>query len=666
MNIAIPAPTVRWRLHHSLLLVVLLLGLLIRFHGLIWTLPYFFLGDETRVVYNGITIEQMGVQGYTTNITNMGNYPPYRGWEVALTSSVLKLLFGQEVGGRPGLLVLFGRMFSLAYALLTIVFLYKLGHSATHNPYVGVIAALFFAVWSETVLFGQRVLSDGAGLMFFVLCAWLSVRAFQRVSYRALVLAVLAGILAGFGKYNYFPALILPVLAGSIFLVKRPRQMLIGVIFPSFLLAAPILYFANKTVSRDDLFYNYLNEKAQLESELRRLQLDGYSPDSDQWRAMYWRYPLTLGARLHSNYQIFVGFMPALTFGLTLLGIGALFVLRGQRLDYLSLLALGLCSLLILVAFSLFRMVEGRQLFGAAALLLVFWAVGIVGLARFSAFGAGLVLAMVALPSAVTAWNMNNEISKPDTRVATVNWFLEHARSGTGIVIENEPYEFWEQNGYQADKHFNVIRAYRLFEKQPPDWENEGFYYLVADRSYAFRGGYYAGHPLQEYWDAYVEEVARFEGEAYSGPDRIIMRVFRPQVKVEVDFGEVVTFYGYNLDQQSLERGQSFKVKYYWQARQPDGRDYIIFNHLININSGEVLLQYDRLAGHSGTHPSSQWESLEWLFDEFTFTIPSDAPDGTYRLQMGLYDALTSQRLPVEGGENGILPLFEITVESGN
>jgi hypothetical protein len=643
------------------MLLVVLLGLVIRFHGLVWTLPYHFNGDETRIVSNGITVQQEGVQAYTSDVASMTNYPPLRSWEIALTRGVLLLVMDDVPNGVQ---VLYGRMVSLFYALLTIILIYQLGKTVARNPYVGIIAALLFSVWPQTIEIGQRVLSDGSGMMFFTLCAWLSVVAYQKGSYRFLVLAILAGILAGLGKYNFFPVLLMPGLVGLAWLARRPWQLLIYGTVPSLILALPILYITSQTVSSDDLYYNYLNDKAQLENELRYWQLRGRTPDDPEWQAVYNRYPLTTAMRLARNYDILLGFLPPYTLAMTLLGIAGAYVMRRDGLDQGGLVMLGVTSLGLLFAFSLFRLVEGRHLYGSMVIALVFWGLGVVFLGRYSKLATFLILAVLTVPMGIEAWRQNDEFTKPDTRVATVNWFIKNARDGTGIAIENEPYEFWAQNGYPSDKQFNVVRTYRLWDKEPQVWENEGFYYLVADRSYQWRGGYYAGHEKADFWNPYVEEVARFEGDAYAGPDRIILRVFRPDVKVDVDFGGVVNFYGYNANSQALQPGDTLQVKYFWKAIHSNGIDYVIFNHLIHAETGEPIVTLDRLAGHNGAKPSSQWDEHEWLFDHFELTIPDEALPGRYILEIGLYSVIDGTRLPVEGGKDGILQLFEVTVES--
>lgn len=644
------------------LVVILLMGAVIRIHGLVWTLPWFFHGDETRLINNGISVYNTGgIQSYVQGISDMTNYPPLRSWEIALTHGALRLFFGEVP---LWLQVLFGRLFSLLYALLTITFIYQLGRRVTHISLVGLLAALLFAVWPDTVMFGQRGVADGAGLMFFTASAWLSVEAYRRFSYRHLVLATLFGILAALGKYNYATVLMLPALVLLVFLLRAsPRYLVTRVILPGTILGLPLMYLAARSVSSADFYYDYLNHTAHLEGEVRVLQQQGVPPESPEFRAMVNQFPLTVPTRLERNFEIFSAFFPDIAVPIVLFGIGYGILKRGHSFDSYSLLALGICSLLTLLAFSLYRVTEGRQLMGAMALLLMFWAVGLYGLIQYSRVAGVVVTAVLLLPLGVEAWTQNIEFTRPDSRLETVRWFNENAQEGSSIAVENIPYEFWEANGYENPKRFNAERVYRLNDRSPKDWENQGFYYLVADRTSVEYGGYYAGHELQEIFDAGVEVLARFEGEKYAGPDRLIMLAFRPQVIVDARYGETILLHGYDLEAPTVKAGDILKYKFYWKALRAPDREYIVFNHLFRVQSGELVAQIDRLAGREATFPTSQWREFEWVFDQFELPLPEDLPPGEYVMKVGLYDAQTGERLPVSGGTDGIFELFRMTVE---
>ncbi len=648
------------------MLGVLLLATVLRLHGLVWTLPYHFHPDEMRILQNGISILQTGEQGNSALFDDGGNYPPLRAWEVSILRRGAVVLFGDQGITTNSLVVLFGRLVSLLYALLTCIFLFHLGRAITRDDAVGILAALLFAVWPTTVMFGQRILADGAGLMFFTLTAWLSVRAYQTQSPTRVGLAFGAAVLAGLGKYNYFTALLIPGLMTALLIFRwSPRRTLAALALGAALIApAVFLGWQTQELRAQQLYYEYLDDRSMLEGELRRLFGQGYTHDDLTVAAVYWRYPITQDVRLLTNFQVLDDALPPYTLPLALLGVALAFTLRPRTLDQISLWVWLLAGIAPIVAFSLFRVVEGRQMFAVGVTLLFFAALGVVYLGRFSRPAAWVLGALLVVPLAHTAWAQNIDFTRPDSRVATVNWFLNNAREGTGIAIERVPEEFMEAHGYASERQFNAQRIFSAMEREPIEWENTGFYYVVADTSSAGGYGFFA-----EEWDAgqrddwlsSAEVVARFE-EGYSGPDRIIMRVFRPQHDVDVAFGQVARLHGYDINRTRLAPGDTLRLKYFWQARQPDANDYTIFNHVLHVPSGEVIQVQDRLAGHSGTHPSSNWQPYEWLFDHFEIVIPPDAPAGEYQLLVGLYRAEDGDRLPVPGYPDNALPLADLTV----
>ncbi len=640
------------------MLLVLLLAALLRVHGLVWTLPYYFHPDEMRLVQNGLSILETGQQGNSEFFDDGGNYPPLRAWEVGALRVFLVGLFGEQGVQTDSLVVLFGRLMSLLFALLTCVFLFHLGRAISGRGMVGVLAAACFAVWPEVMLFGQRILADGAGLMFFSLAAWLSVRAYQTQSTGVLGAAFLAAILAGLGKYNYFPGLLMPGLVLALLALRLPRRPLVVGGGAALLIILPLagLFIQTQQINLNEYYYLYLDERSMLEGELRWLFGNGYNNDDSNVAPVYWRYPITREVRLLTNFQTLHAMLPPYLLPLALLGAGWMLLRPPPGVGRVGLWLVVAGGGLPLLGFSIFRVVEGRQMFQVAVPIFLLSALALMMIARVSR-PAAVALALVILgPLALSAWQTNGDYARPDSRVATVEWFRENARPGTGIAVERVPEEFWRVHGF-AGERFNAQRVRSIFEREPIDWENNGVYYLVADDSEAERQGFFSENWPQDFredWLSQVEIIARFE-EGYAGPERVLMRVFRPQVIADVPFGQVARLHGYDIEQNEA----ALRVKYFWQAEQPNGADYIIFNHLVHLDTGEAVLTEDRLAGHSGVHPSSRWEPHEWLFDHFELTLPPDAPAGRYQWLMGLYRADDGTRLPIPGHPDNALPLLE-------
>ena len=68
-------------------------------------------------------------------------------------------------------------------------------------------------------------------------------------------------------------------------------------------------------------------------------------------------------------------------------------------------------------------------------------------------------------------------------------------------------------------------------------------------------------------------------------------------------------------------------------------------------------------------YPTSTWAADEIVIDGYALEIPQDAPEGEYRIAIGLYEWQTMQRLPVLGEEGQVVRdyalLGTLVVEGG-
>jgi hypothetical protein len=92
-----------------------------------------------------------------------------------------------------------------------------------------------------------------------------------------------------------------------------------------------------------------------------------------------------------------------------------------------------------------------------------------------------------------------------------------------------------------------------------------------------------------------------------------------------------------------------------WTTSVPIGKDYTVFTHLWDPDTGQVIAQSDG-EPLSGTRPTSTWGRGEVLLDNYALSLPADLLPGDYALLVGLYDWRTGERLAVlsaEGAESG-------------
>ena len=127
-----------------------------------------------------------------------------------------------------------------------------------------------------------------------------------------------------------------------------------------------------------------------------------------------------------------------------------------------------------------------------------------------------------------------------------------------------------------------------------------------------------------------------------------------------------VALVGYKVNKTELSPGEEIRLTLYWQAVGEMNTDYTVFTHLID-HEGNIWGQKDNQP-LEGDYPTSVWGVGEIIEDEYILTIKEDAPAGVYRLEVGMYDLATGQRLPIlnDNGEvvdDRILLPLSITVK---
>ncbi len=205
------------------------------------------------------------------------------------------------------------------------------------------------------------------------------------------------------------------------------------------------------------------------------------------------------------------------------------------------------------------------------------------------------------------------------------------------------------------------------------DWyRSQGYRYLVGNvrtnpQSYAALRA-----------QAYV--LAEFEGELDGRPSpqmEVLDLGLRPdQLTIErreIVFGDELRLLGFQSGAGPLRAAfsplpgaaavqpkQALQLNLYWQPLKKIDKDYVIFLHLLDAQ-GRVVTQRDTaIRGYD--YPTSRWQPGELAIDLADLFIPPEAPAGTYRLEMGVYDSQTMQRLPSAGAPDGAQTLTEIQV----
>ncbi len=106
-----------------------------------------------------------------------------------------------------------------------------------------------------------------------------------------------------------------------------------------------------------------------------------------------------------------------------------------------------------------------------------------------------------------------------------------------------------------------------------------------------------------------------------------------------------VVLIGYDVDKTDLRPGEAIRLTLYWRTGGKMGTDYTVFTHLID-EEGNIRGQMDSQP-LEGDYPTSFWDIGEVIEDEYILAINESAPAGAYRLEVGMYELATEQRLPV-------------------
>ncbi len=127
--------------------------------------------------------------------------------------------------------------------------------------------------------------------------------------------------------------------------------------------------------------------------------------------------------------------------------------------------------------------------------------------------------------------------------------------------------------------------------------------------------------------------------------------VASPDVNLDLAFtGEPFSLRGFSLQPDPVQAGEEIELTLFWEADGPAQRPYTVFTHLTN-ETGDLVAQQDNWPVN-GQWPPTCWQAGEWIVDPYIILLPDDLPEGSYNLDVGLYDSKTGARIFFTGGED--------------
>ena len=142
-----------------------------------------------------------------------------------------------------------------------------------------------------------------------------------------------------------------------------------------------------------------------------------------------------------------------------------------------------------------------------------------------------------------------------------------------------------------------------------------------------------------------------------NAPQHVLIAPTMPH-RANVQLGDWVALVGFDAPER-VAPGQPLQVTLVWQALGETERDYKVFVHLLAADTRPVAQSDAAPAGWM--RPTSGWQVGEFVMDMHTLDLKPDLPPGEYRLVVGMYDAATSQRLPVAIGGD-VIELGHVSV----
>jgi hypothetical protein len=138
------------------------------------------------------------------------------------------------------------------------------------------------------------------------------------------------------------------------------------------------------------------------------------------------------------------------------------------------------------------------------------------------------------------------------------------------------------------------------------------------------------------------------------GPERLF-EAPSYDIALQANFDDQVELEGYTIKgEQSLTEGP-VTITLIWRGLNEMPVSYRIFIHLVD-EQGRLLAQSD--AEPAGwLRPTTGWAPGEYIIDKHQLMIPAGFLENQLSVNVGMYDAQTGERLPVNGGEYISLPV---------
>lgn len=125
-------------------------------------------------------------------------------------------------------------------------------------------------------------------------------------------------------------------------------------------------------------------------------------------------------------------------------------------------------------------------------------------------------------------------------------------------------------------------------------------------------------------------------GQSSDAGSSLVSRT-RPAVPLAVDaeLGGQVSVLGADVPRAPVKPGGPLAARFFFEVKRPLTRSWQVFLH-IDARAGGYRIHGDHDPVR-GSYPTDLWQAGEFITDEWSTTVPRDAPAGTYDVWLGFY-----------------------------
>ena len=119
--------------------------------------------------------------------------------------------------------------------------------------------------------------------------------------------------------------------------------------------------------------------------------------------------------------------------------------------------------------------------------------------------------------------------------------------------------------------------------------------------------------------------------------------------------GDSIGLLGFDAEPTRVRPGDAITLTLYWGTDESVAESYTVFTHLLD-PGGSLRGQKDGLP-LSGRYPTDRWRPDETVVDQYVIEVAQDAPEGDYRIEVGMYDSSRgARRIPLFDADGARLP----------